>query len=306
MSALIGVVIVLALVICFFSIKSRKRRRKGNLIQHGKRPDSTTPGGSSTPENPSSPLVSSTASHIGPDGVPLTPPLRLGERKMLPPIPSPQLPRGLYMRNERRVSESPIRVSRRVKMTPRSEPAGGHGKDRLVPFTSTSTPVQASSIDENQTFTNSLTVAKSLRSSFATPTRKSSILTTPRHRRTEALVDINSLASPGPPPTRALPSTPPSSLKSPTRSQTSVTLNYGDVGAAIGTVPRNPAVGVVLQAESRDLCELTEEYARESRNSWGSWGGGCPGVAVTWPKRTRDVSSPVLEEGDLERLGGRY
>ncbi|KAI6781369.1 uncharacterized protein J7T54_002261 [Emericellopsis cladophorae] len=66
----------------------------------------------------------------------------------------------------------------------------------------------------------------------------------------------------------------------------------------------NPAEGVVLDKNAQDLCELTDEYARESRDtSWGSWrGGGGPGRVAS----EQHVGGSVMREADLERLGGRY
>jgi hypothetical protein len=83
-----------------------------------------------------------------------------------------------------------------------------------------------------------------------------------------------------------------------------------------------------LPKESQDLHDLTQEYAREAmenRIDWGSWGGtgtggsgggggggGGGGVApVTTSPRKRSGSSkghgsPVLQEGELERMGGKY
>ena len=81
------------------------------------------------------------------------------------------------------------------------------------------------------------------------------------------------------------------------------------MGVAVGVVSRNPAHGVVLPSEARELCELTEEYARETRDSWGSWsggGGGAPGVQMSSRKAEGETSPPKLDEGDLERMGGKY
>jgi hypothetical protein len=66
------------------------------------------------------------------------------------------------------------------------------------------------------------------------------------------------------------------------------------------------------------LTDLTEEYARETRDSWSNWFGsgakvGEPGIVL--PVFPRDAAAPrrdsghvpaVLHERDLESLGGKY
>ncbi|KXH61391.1 hypothetical protein CNYM01_09640 [Colletotrichum nymphaeae SA-01] len=140
---------------------------------------------------------------------------------------------------------------------------------------------------------------------------------------------IPDLVCPGPPPARSLPPAPPGSPESPVSFHQKLLLQqlqqkqqqqqkrgdgFDSVSAAVSNgwvPPRNPARGVVLEKESRDLCDLTETCARESRerSSWGSWsiGGGGTGVgASSVQKGAGSVNSPVLEEADLERIGGRY
>lgn len=139
---------------------------------------------------------------------------------------------------------------------------------------------------------------------------------------------IPDLVCPGPPPARSLPPAPPGSPASPVSFHKKLLLqqlqqqqqqqkreeSFESVSAAVSNgwvPPRNPARGGVLGKEASDLCELTETCARESRerNSWGSWsiGGGGTGVgASSVQKGDGSVNSPVLEEADLERIGGRY
>ena len=117
---------------------------------------------------------------------------------------------------------------------------------------------------------------------------------------------VHSLASPGPAPNKKLPPTPVEGSRSRAASLT----RHGDVGVAVGLVNHNPANGVTLAGSARDLCELTEEYEREARNSGGSWsgkGGGGPGVASASTKKVYMTGSKTtLKEGDLEKMGGGY
>ena len=129
-------------------------------------------------------------------------------------------------------------------------------------------------------------------------------------------LDLASLQSPGPPPNRALPSTPPNgpvSPYSPITPHTSV--QPGEIGVAIGLVSNNPASGVVLGKESQDLCDLTEQTYREWKgastgggwsSTWRAYGGGSATPPANKSTESIRVGSPVLEEVDLERMGGRY
>jgi hypothetical protein len=106
------------------------------------------------------------------------------------------------------------------------------------------------------------------------------------------------LKSPGPPPIKALPLPP--SPPSPCRSNSPKPPRGRAASLA-------PGLGSSLSPDSRDLCEITEECAREGRNSWTSCGGGGgPGIRVSAPKEEQGVGSPVLQERDLAGMGGRY
>lgn len=119
---------------------------------------------------------------------------------------------------------------------------------------------------------------------------------------------------PGPPPNRALPATPSSDPQCPATHLTKTWLtsrprNEGVAYNCSVSALDNPPYGVVLPPESRDLWDLTEKCARESRSSWGTWagmGGGGTGIAVSSPRRKRGARPVVLEEVDLEELGGTY
>ncbi|KAI0384619.1 hypothetical protein F5Y04DRAFT_292951 [Hypomontagnella monticulosa] len=176
----------------------------------------------------------------------------------------------------------------------------------------------------------------------------------------------------GPPPTRALPAPPPYHPASPTFTVSPVsppssptwptglsTRPAAVVGSGTSKNPffnrssspeskKRPKIsgggteaveGENLAADTKDLCELTQSYARETAESWGSWsgaGGGGPGVSFAGGRdrrrglghghgRSRDNgdrdtgdeekkgekgrgsgSTVSLKELDLERLGGKY
>ncbi|KAI0161204.1 hypothetical protein GGR57DRAFT_350884 [Xylariaceae sp. FL1272] len=133
----------------------------------------------------------------------------------------------------------------------------------------------------------------------------------------------------GPPPTRALPAPPLNHPNSPTFSVSSMSPRSPTFSARSAIYNTHPTVsskhGSVktpsISASTKELCELTESYAREARESWGSWsgvGGGGPGVQPLGRKRgsgsprggTEQKAEPtqpaVIEELDMEKLGGRY
>ncbi|KAI1088963.1 hypothetical protein F5B19DRAFT_400889 [Rostrohypoxylon terebratum] len=143
----------------------------------------------------------------------------------------------------------------------------------------------------------------------------------------------------GPPPSRALPAPPPpyhpvspTFSVSPLTPASSPPLPLRGLGVGDGTrgysgsqLGNGNGDGEIkgLSSSAKDLCELTESYARETAESWGSWnGGGGSGVGVTAGRkrgsggRTRELvhgekkgdrgSLVSLQELDLERLGGKY
>lgn len=299
--------VLLAGLVALLVIRNRNKppHRRRTLGQLLKRDGSPTQAGSPTP------LVSPTISHAatGPDGTPLTPPPPLKARKMLdagvnsrpssasqarPPRPGfPASP--LFALTMNKLVPRPDRVSQ-SRLSPPSSPLGW--------VMNATTEGSLRSFSSNPTTTASIT-------SVVAPSRSERIVSAPgRPRRPPAGTSLDALAPgpPGPPPNKALPSTPPSGQTTQLSSCASST-RHGDIGVAIGVVHRNPADGVVLAKQSRDLCDLTEQYRLDSRgNSLGSWrgdGGGGPGPAMSTPKK-RDVHSPVMKEGDLERLGGKY
>ncbi|KAI1214279.1 uncharacterized protein F4807DRAFT_119996 [Annulohypoxylon truncatum] len=175
-----------------------------------------------------------------------------------------------------------------------------------------------------------------------------------RPHNANARLEIPDLVTPaGPPPSRALPVPPPpyhpvspTFTVSPLTPSSPPTLPFrplalGDSTRAYssshlgtGTTDHKgyPETGGGLSSSARDLCDLTESYARETSESWGSWnggGGGGPGVGIAAGGgggsrkrgsggRARDIvngngekkgergSVVSLQELDLESLGGKY
>ncbi|KAI1330761.1 hypothetical protein F5Y16DRAFT_396251 [Xylariaceae sp. FL0255] len=135
----------------------------------------------------------------------------------------------------------------------------------------------------------------------------------------------------GPPPNRALPAPPlnhpnlptfsisPVTPRSPTFSARSMVLgaasNAGSGKQQQQCINNKNSTSPPLSTSTKELCELTESYARESWGSWSGVGGGGPGVNPTGRKRGSggsaekkpEVGSAVGQQQlDLEKLSGRY
>ncbi|TDZ23283.1 hypothetical protein Cob_v003904 [Colletotrichum orbiculare MAFF 240422] len=144
----------------------------------------------------------------------------------------------------------------------------------------------------------------------------SSPSSSPAHLRpVDASLSASNIGYPGPPPTRALPTPPPLSPRALAEARARKNSRYSSASTVTGAPdfpPRNPARGYVVGREARDLYDLTESYALETkgRDSWGSWtaGGGGAAAATTSRQKGPEVrlNSPVLEEADLARMAGTY
>ncbi|OHW94046.1 hypothetical protein CSPAE12_07316 [Colletotrichum incanum] len=253
----------------------------------------------------------------------LTPPPRLQERRLLPSprspgtagisISIPRTPLDAAVAQKGPLSPSSVSSPMASKLPPRFDRSTKPYYGILSPtaFSDTSKAGKTASLRSalsGRAATTVLDLSSSLPHHVpSSPTRPSRPHVKPLH--------IPDLVCPGPPPTRSLPPPP---ARSPSRpaslfSNRHREESHRDFVAAIvnGRVPpRNPARGVVLGKEARDLCDLTETSATEQqeRDSWGSWaiGGGGTGSGMSLPKGDGRVNSPVLEEADLERIGGRY
>ncbi|KAI9158315.1 hypothetical protein HJFPF1_06307 [Paramyrothecium foliicola] len=109
--------------------------------------------------------------------------------------------------------------------------------------------------------------------------------------------------SPGPPPDRALPSTPP---KSPIAAAAQ---GRSDVGIAVGLTPHSSSQDVLSLQNPHEICNFSVGCTCASRHSWGSWGGGGGGPGVSSPslkKHSTETCTPLLDEMELEKMGGCY
>ncbi|ENH72475.1 hypothetical protein FOC1_g10013131 [Fusarium oxysporum f. sp. cubense race 1] len=194
--AIISVVGLLAIVALIFCLLRRRRSRKTDIRRLIKHPSSPPPRADSP-----TPLVSPTISHTDPDGVPLTPPARLRERRFLADEPNGFPTSPVYSPTSSKLSprhERTLRIysANQVPMIVMTAPDGGKVRD-----------------DGSLSFSDGIITPPP--SAHIAPLGYNTQTSPPRPPRSRD-ASFNMLASPGPPPTRALPSTPPYRPSTPT------------------------------------------------------------------------------------------
>ncbi|KAI3586050.1 hypothetical protein IWW34DRAFT_889088, partial [Fusarium oxysporum f. sp. albedinis] len=194
--AIISVVGLLAIAALIFCLLRRRRSRKTDIRRLIKHPSSPPPRADSP-----TPLVSPTISHTDPDGVPLTPPARLPERRFLADEPNGFPTSPVYSPTSSKLSsrhERTLRIysANQVPMIVMTAPDGGKVRD-----------------DGSLSFSDGIITPPP--SAHIAPLGYNTQTSPPRPPRSRD-ASFNMLASPGPPPTRALPSTPPYRPSTPT------------------------------------------------------------------------------------------
>ncbi|GAW25343.1 hypothetical protein SAMD00023353_0500290 [Rosellinia necatrix] len=297
------------------------------LIPYDDRPYSGSHGGSRTPLITPPPSASSR-------NVPLIPPAKLSDRKYLEPVVrKAALPPSVVTSVNDQNLPSSIRARKQSGPIPLHERRATANTTRFPKAIVASTPscqppnkiYSPNSGSDTATIANESNKASSVYSGSVTVIGTSTPpLPSPRFPRGRDGTFESGLVTPaGPPPSSALPAPPPNHPNSPTFSISSVSprsptfparaLTRGE-RPIFPTPPRNSA-GPSASISTQELCDLTETYAQETRESWGSWsgvGGGGPGVVPLGRKRgsaeKKGEKRTVvpLQELDLEKLSGRY
>ncbi|KAI8947290.1 hypothetical protein F4801DRAFT_561286 [Xylaria longipes] len=330
--SVIAVLAIAAILFLMFRWRQRNPRNSSpgpRLITYVNRPYPIPHSESGTPLITPPPSASSRSA-------PLMPPAKLSERKYLEPAPRTGTPRPPVSPSvaDQTFPSSPIGVSTQSGPIPRHERNGTTNSIRSPAIRAASVPphhpqssvYSLSSGPGGSTVTVESNKVSSVHSGSATVTGISTppLSATRFPRVHEGPLESSDFVTPaGPPPNRALPAPPPNHPNSPTFSASSVSprsptfpprsLARGDspvVPTQQGNASRPPT-----SISAKELRDLTESYARETRESWGSWsgvGGGGPGVMSAGRKRGSaekkgEAKTAVpLQELDLEKLSGRY
>jgi hypothetical protein len=315
--------------------------------RRGKRPRTSSPRpllspyGNNSYHEPCSgsrtPLITPTPT-VSSRGVPLTPPAKLSDRRYLQPVFDQGEPRHSASSSMADLafpssptcalthSKAPLRHERRATTSgirfPTTTTAATHSHYPQSSVYSLSSGPGAS------TMTVQSYKASSIHSGSATVAGTNTPPLSPARlaRAHDGSLESTDFVTPaGPPPNRALPRPPPNHPNSPTFSITTASprsltfparsLPRGD--SPVVPVQQGNSTAPPISTSTQELCDLTEAYAREARESWGSWsgvGGGGPGVAPSGRKRgsgspekkAESITAVALRELDLEKLSGRY
>ncbi len=301
----------------------RRRRRGGNGQMKSRiRVNRSFPqAGSPTP------LIPATRPQKGVSVFPKPPP-QLRDRRFLPSIlrpgarsPSPPLTplTPAYAHCSPVFPPSPICSPTANKLVPRHErtPKMYGMVPRPPPTLIYGSSTSGAHRRSQSSYTASSMTANSSRNDSSTIGTGNPPVSPPRPPRPhEAPLEIPDLVRPGPPPF-SVPSD---------RALSPAPLN-GPRPPAPTSAPSS-AEGHGLPKAAQDIVDLTNEYAREVRGSWGSWSGVGGGGTGTTPSSTKKravsvkdadgntarpataaaafVATAVLTEQELESIGGKY
>ncbi|KAH6885799.1 hypothetical protein B0T10DRAFT_462049 [Thelonectria olida] len=250
-------VVFVAVVVLLFCLWRRRKARRRNSEREEKKL------GPLPPSRPVSKAVSQRSSY--PDSsIPLTPPARLQERRLLPTSLANVRYVPATMPEQHGFPLSPVFSPMSGKLSPRQERIvkRKNGSNSLASSVGATigdvrnTPVQYVLKATVDSPTSTRTSSSPVRSGKPSPTRPS--------RLGDQSLAITELVSPGPPPKRALPSTPPIGIGTfanspPQKTRPPVSPN---------TPIASPSQDSVLSPDSQAGRPMSKDQPRELRNSW--------------------------------------
>ncbi|RGP79819.1 hypothetical protein FLONG3_1999 [Fusarium longipes] len=210
--SVVGLFAIGALIFCLFRRRRSRKRDIRRLIKH---PTSPIPAADS-PTPLVSPTMSVSVPHADAENVPLTPPARLRERRYLPTTGDRQ--DGF--------PTSPLFSPTGRKLSPRHERTPRIYSANQVPMIVMTAPDGGQLRDNDRSASISDGIITPPPSALVHPFGLNGNTSPPRPPRSRD-VSFNMLASPGPPPTRALPSTPPNRPSTPTSPPHKGTIFHG-------------------------------------------------------------------------------
>ncbi|EGX90989.1 hypothetical protein CCM_05146 [Cordyceps militaris CM01] len=257
------------------------------------------------PISPTSPFLTPSPSYLGRDGVPLTPPPRLQERRLLPTGSTEQL-----------IERGPSRLHQGFHL-PTASRSG-----IASPYGSTVSPPLAM---------NAAAASAALAADRTPPSphRGRSPYLSPTRSQFASISYASSLADPGPPPSRDLPSTPSRTATTQSGGPSRADISPNAIGVALAFPPREDNISTQVSSESGVLphednvsAQVSNESGESSeskimtgpmRGTWGdTWGGkgaraeAPPAHLAPQTPTTRTSRSPILQEQELARMAGSY
>ncbi|ATY58442.1 hypothetical protein A9K55_002528 [Cordyceps militaris] len=257
------------------------------------------------PISPTSPFLTPSPSYLGRDGVPLTPPPRLQERRLLPTGSTEQL-----------IERGPSRLHQGFHL-PTASRSG-----IASPYGSTVSPPLAM---------NAAAASAALAADRTPPSphRGRSPYLSPTRSQFASISYASSLADPGPPPSRDLPSTPSRTATTQSGGPSRADISPNAIGVALAFPPREDNISTQVSSESGVLphednvsAQVSNESGESSeskimtgpmRGTWGdTWGGkgaraeASPAHLAPQTPTTRTSRSPILQEQELARMAGSY
>ncbi|KAJ3475728.1 hypothetical protein NLG97_g9359 [Lecanicillium saksenae] len=279
----VGAAILVALIAVLWHCRYRRKNRD-SLTPNDTRPSMImVPPVNRSPVSPNSQLVSPSPSYLGPDGEPLTPPPRLQDRRLLATGSSEQL-----------IERAPSRLHQgfHLPTASRGGPSSPYGSTIGPPVAMTAAAAGAFAVKRQ---TPTPVSPNAARSPYLSPTRS----------QFATISYASSLADPGPPPNRDLPSTPGRATLSHSRSRSRADVSPNAIGVAIDFPPEISDLSTQVSNESgsSESKIMTGPMAGDTwRDDWVTTDDEEPAPLASHRLPTRRSGrSPVMERQNSPR-----
>ncbi|KAI5458044.1 hypothetical protein BGZ63DRAFT_432527 [Mariannaea sp. PMI_226] len=267
---LVTAVVVAVTAVLLFCFLRKRRIHKRNLNRQTRQLLSPAPPPPPPPTRSLAAVLTQPSSHHEANAIPLTPPARLRERRLLPSslLTTQPSPVGISVEHYE-FPLSPVTSPMTSRLSPRHERTlkRKNGSSPLAtppsgpiwstPDSKAKTPAQRTNNKISDSPMSIGTGNSATSSGTPSPTRAT--------RLGDYSRNITELISPGPPPTRALPSTPPAGMRSLTTSPSSHKAKFSiSPGASLAS----PSQDSVLSPDLGISPRASTDHARDLRNSW--------------------------------------
>ncbi|KAM3513377.1 hypothetical protein MY11210_002958 [Beauveria gryllotalpidicola] len=279
-AAAVGGAILVAIIAVLWHCRYRRKNREPEPIGDNQPSLILVP-----PISPTSPLMTPSPSYLGRDGAPLTPPPRLQERRLLTSASSEQL-----------VERGSSRLRQGFHL-----PTGSRATLNSSGGSAVSPALSMAAVVAGERQPSAPQSANQVGTPRVSPTRS----------QFATISYASSLADPGPPPDRELPSTPARVATAQSRSRSHADVSPNAIGVALAFPPKEDGLSAQVSNESGQSSE-SKIMTGPMRGSWGesmvvSESEEAPAQLAPQKQATRRTSrSPILEEQELARMAGSY